>query len=618
MTNATPRAKNFPNINTLWARALVDELARCGLRDVCVSPGSRSTPLVVAFYEHPEIRDFSIVDERSSAFFALGLAKATRRPVALLCTSGTAAANYFPAVCEAAKSGAPLIVLSADRPAELHDSGASQSMDQHKLYGDRVRWFHQLAQPEPRADKLRYLRSTACRAFSYAGGQNPGPVHLNIPFRKPLEPTPVGPGHRDFVPQELADSAPTAVFGRDENRPYLEISAGHIAPDSTSVEAFAACVRRARRPLILAGADENGENYRDALRDFAELVGAPIAAEPTSALRHWRARGPNVLAAADLIASSALYESYAPDLIIRTGRAPLLWAAQALVRDLADVEQIVVSRAAEIPAPDHLVHRQFACDEALFFKSATARLSGTVDSLGINANWLETHRNADQVALESFGRQLADIAPLNSARMWDELGQSLPEQAAIFVSNSMATRHLDTFMCRAESTLDLHFNRGLNGIDGIVSTGLGVARGRRRGAENPAPTVIVSGDVALRHDLGALLLAAELGVDATLVVVDNSGGAIFDYLPIAGFESVHERHFTTPPLPIRDMLPSSVELSEPQTWPEFRAALADSFDAPGLRLICVRTERDLDKKICDELRRRVSNAIAKPTLNPDT
>ncbi len=598
-----------PNVNTLWARVIVDELARCGLRHVCISPGSRSTPLVVQFAEHPDIDDVSIIDERSASFFALGLAQSTGRPVALLCTSGTATANYFPAVCEASQAGIPLVVLTADRPPELHDCGASQAMDQLDLYGSRVRWFHQLAQPEAAPDKLRYARSLACRAFARAAGPQPGPVHLNVPFRKPLEPIEVDSDHRDYVPPSLRDDAPLAVDGRPDGRPFLAVATGRPTADDATVEAFAARVADAQRPLILAGANPRGESYREALRDFAGAIGAPIVAEPTSGLRHWSERGSNVVSTGDFLMASALYEQVgAPDLVIRTGRAPLLWSSQALVRRLAGVDHVVVSPNPELADPDHLVGWQIACDERALFLGANTRCDAIP---GVDSPWLMAHRAADETALQALHEQTTNIDELCAPRVWTELAKLLPDRAGLFVSNSMPIRNLDTFLAHARQNLKIHFNRGINGIDGIVSTGFGVAAGRR--SETSEPTVIVTGDVALRHDVGSLLLAAELGLSATIVVVDNDGGGIFEYLPIARFQQVHEQHFaTTERTPIdRHALAGVevVEFVEPGDWAQFRAAVEESLSAPRVQIVRVCTDRRGDKERREQVRAAVAERV---------
>ncbi|QDG54401.1 2-succinyl-5-enolpyruvyl-6-hydroxy-3-cyclohexene-1-carboxylic-acid synthase [Persicimonas caeni] len=600
-----------PNANTLWAKALVDELARSGLRSVCISPGSRSTPLVVQFAAHPDIDDISIVDERSGGFVALGIAQATRRPVALVCTSGTAAANFFPAVCEASSAGIPLLVLTADRPPELQDCGASQAMDQLKLYGDHVRWFHQVSQPEATPKKLRYVRSLACRAYNRALSPQAGPVHLNFPFRKPLEPIEVPADHPDSVPTSLADEDPVAAFGRDGGRPFVAVHTARPAPDLAAIDALDDALARAERPLILAGADPNAADYREALVDFAERTGAPIAAEPTSGLRHWAGRNSNVISTADFLFDSGFYETVGkPDLVIRTGRSPLLWSAQSLVRGLEDAEQIVVGRAENLADPDHVVSLHLMCDERALFEEAGGHKA--------TCAWLTAHRGAEEVALDTLRRTLDAEPALSAARMWRELGTMLPEGSALFVSNSMPIRNLDTFMCGARSSVDVFFNRGLNGIDGINSTGLGIALARKQLARkeqaNEAPTVIVTGDVALRHDVSGLYLAAELAaqqdVGATIIVVDNDGGGIFDYLPIAKFGSVHERHFTTPPERALDGTAlGCLEVSEPKDWSEFRAAVERSMTSAGTQLVRVRTDRAGDKELRETTRREVAAKI---------
>jgi 2-succinyl-5-enolpyruvyl-6-hydroxy-3-cyclohexene-1-carboxylate synthase len=608
MTRPTPRtdADSAPTANTLWARAIVDELARCGLRHVCISPGSRSTPLVAQFASHPDIEDHSIIDERSSAFVALGLAQASGQPVALVCTSGTAAANYLPAVCEASRAGVPLLVLTADRPAELHDCGASQAMSQRRLYGDHVRWFHQLAQPEASADKLRYARSTACRAYFRATSPDPGPVHLNAPFRKPLEPIAVAADHRDAVPQGLLDASPLAVGGRDDGRPFItQARAPHRATAAT-VERFAERVAGAEQPLVLAGADPRGGDYAAELEAFARRVGAPILAEPTSGLRHRAGRAETVLTTADFLLESSLYERLgSPDLVIRAGRAPLLWSSQEFVRQLGGVEQIIVSSNPELADPDHLVSWQIVADEADFFAAAASAAPAPKS----DARWLATHQRAEAAAHRALGAALADVDTLCAARLWDELGALLDDGGGLFVSNSMPIRDLDTFMCRCAAAVDVYFNRGVNGIDGVVSTGLGVALGRG-GSAQPGPMVVVTGDVALRHDVGALTLADQLGVDATIVVIDNDGGGIFEYLPIARIDGLHERHFATSSRgPLSQAASGACELFEPADWTAFRQTFRQSLGAGGTQIIRVATDRRADKELRESLRRRVTAQV---------
>lgn len=611
---------NAPNINTLWAHAIVDELAKSGLRTVVISPGSRSTPLVLQFHAHPDIQDISIVDERAAAFFALGIARATAQPVALLCTSGTAAANYLPAICEAHQSNIPLLVLTADRPPELHGCGAPQTMNQQNLYQNHVRAFYQLATPEPTPAKLHGLRATICRAFAHTHGRTtqntrPGPVHINIPFDKPLEPTPVAADHRHHVPAQLASIAPAAVFGRAHNQPYLQHHAATAAPDPHAVQTFVDLLLAARRPLFLAGADPTSTRYRDSLRNLAEHIGAPIAAEPTSNLRHWNERGPNLLSAADLVFQTDIYQSEQPDLIIRTGRAPLPWASQKLVANLAQIPQIIVGPHLEIPDPDHVATHDFACDEHLLFQHALNGLNPLKTASPADPAWLIRHQQANHTALNSVQHLLADNPEITAPGLWFALGNLLPEDSNLFVSASMPVRDIDTFMSHAAQSLNIYCNRGINGIDGIIATGLGIAAARSQHTQSE-PTVIVTGDVALRHDLGSLLLAHELNLNATVIVIDNDGGAIFERLPIATLatsstntssestlKTAFRQHFiTAPTISIPRMLPRSIEYTSPKTWLDFRHALDSSLQTPGLQIIHLETNRAIDQSLTLQLR----------------
>jgi 2-succinyl-5-enolpyruvyl-6-hydroxy-3-cyclohexene-1-carboxylate synthase len=591
-------ADRAPNVNTLWAGILADELVRCGLEHVVIAPGSRSAPLVFQFARRPEVQDFSVVDERSAAFFALGLARSSGSPVALICTSGTAAANFFPAVCEAAHDDVPLLVLTGDRPSEDQECGAQQVMDQHGLYGRHVRWFHQVAQPEIRADKLRYLRTLAGRAWARARGPRPGPVHLDLPVRKPLEPV---AGGDDAVPDPLPDGARPALRGRADGRPWLRVEAAGAVPDEAAVQRLADDVARARRPLILAGTDPFGAGYREAVRAFSARTGVPVLAEAGSGLRHWRDRGDTVIAGAEMIAASGFYAAAGPpDLVIRLGHPPLTWAMQQLVADAGN--QVQVAAADRLYDPDHVVARQVVADPNEVF----ARMPAAAPDRA-RRQWLDAHRRADAAAISALTDALAAQPPFTAPRFWHELGTLLPEPCALCYSSSMLVRHLETFMCAHARDATTFFNRGLNGIDGVVSTACGVAAAA---TGRDGRVVLVIGDVALRHDAQALLLAVEKGLDLTVFVVDNDGGEIFEYLPSAGFEDVHEKHFATGGgTPLARILPRAAEMLEPVDWQALARAAARAFDTPGLSVIRVATDRRADHRLRRELLEGVGRAI---------
>lgn len=609
-----------PNVNTLWARVFVDELARCGLRNVCISPGSRSAPLVFQFAAHPDIADHSIIDERSAAFFALGMARASGRPVALLCTSGTAGANYFPAICEAEQDNIPLLVLTGDRPPEDHECGAQQVMKQAGMYGEHVRWHHQTAQPEATPDKLAYLRSLACRALHRCRFPQPGPVHIDLPFRKPLEPVKVAAGHPDHVSESAMEDAAAVVGGRADGAPWVRIHASKSLPDETSIISLAEALDRSRRPLIVAGAGQAGAGYRDALSALAERAAVPVFAEPASGLRHWKDRGSSIIGAGDLIAGSTLYSREGmPDLVIRIGSAPLTWAMQKLLGDCRDARHLAVSAGSTLVDPEHGVHEQLIADPAALFDAARRRV---VSPDGARRAWLHAHREAEHRAVAALGDRLAETPEFSAPRMWHALGALLPDGCGLYFSSSMLVRHLDTFMCAHARDLQVYFNRGLNGIDGVVSTACGIALGRARGArDTPSPTLLVIGDVALRHDATALLLALEMQLDLTVIVVDNDGGEIFEYLPSAGFGEVHRKHFATSgATPVARAVPRAVDVLEPTDWDEFARLASDGISAGGLRVIRFPTSRRLDHRLRGELvehvRRRIDDAAGPGRVSP--
>lgn len=265
------------NAGQALATVLVDELARCGLAHACIAPGSRSTPLAMAFAEHPAVRVEVIVDERSAAFAALGIAKATGRPAAVVCTSGTAAANFFPAVVEASESRTPMLVLTADRPPELRDTGANQTIDQVKLYGNAVRWFCEVGVPEAQAGSVAYWRSTACHAWAAATGSPAGPVQLNLAFREPLVP--------------VADRAgfPHPLDGRPAGAPWTQVVHGLVIPDADAVAALATEVASVARGLIVAGEGADRGIAAAGLCELAEVAGWPVLADPLSGFQIGRA-----------------------------------------------------------------------------------------------------------------------------------------------------------------------------------------------------------------------------------------------------------------------------------------------------------------------------------------
>jgi 2-succinyl-5-enolpyruvyl-6-hydroxy-3-cyclohexene-1-carboxylate synthase len=577
-----------PNRNTLWARALVDELAATGVDAACVCPGSRSTPLTVALAEHDDIRVFSHLDERSAAFFALGRAKRTGRPTPVVSTSGTATANFHPAVMEANQARVPLLVLTADRPPELRGSGANQTVDQQDLYGDAVRHYRDLPEPEADDRKLRSLRTAVCRAVGETTGANPGPVHLNVPFRKPLEPVEV-PGD---VPDDFDREHPLAATGRDG--PFVDVQQGRRAPDSATLSDLAATAENADRGVIVAGPDDQFGLDAGVAADLANATGFPILADPLSGLRF----GPHAADAPVLGGYDGFLASDVPtpEFVLRFGASPTSKPLRHYLRD-ADARQVVVDpaggwREAEFTASDLVV-----ADPT----EAARELVGRVDS-GRSA-W--TDRLTE---LESrYWAVVDDFSPeaLLEGEVVGTAARAAPDPATVFVSNSMPVRDLDRFARPREADVTALGNRGASGVDGITSTALGA------GSATDDPLVLVTGDVAYYHDTNGLLALERCDVDATIVLLNNDGGGIFHMLPIEEFDPPFTGQFKTPHgldfEPTGDLY--DLEFARVETLAGFEDAYSESVGAAGTKVIEVRTDAEASHRERERLADRVADEL---------
>ncbi len=584
------RESGWPNRNTLWAAAFVDELATSGVSAVCIAPGSRSTPLTMAFAAHPAIEVFSHLDERSMGFFALGRAKRTGDPTPLLSTSGTATANFHPAVIEANQARVPLVVLTADRPPALRDSGANQTVDQQKLYGSAVRWYHELPEPEANGRKLRSLRVTAARALAASTGTPPGPIHLNFPFRKPLEPVPIS----DDVPDDFTGMEPLAASGRDG--PFVHTAQGRPALDDATTER----VREAlavERGLVVAGPSTDLD--AGAIAALADSTGFPVCADPLSGLRFGSHR-------ADALVCGG-YDSYldmdgwpAPDVVLRVGASPTSKVLRGYLRDAAresGTRQFVVDsaggwREATFAASDLLV-----ADPNRLARDLAERVEGPASD-GWRERFAAAERHYWELIEDAHDEQFFEGTALG------DVFADAPDPATVFVSNSMAVRDADRFGEPRDGALTVLGNRGASGIDGIVSTGLGA------GSATDDPFVLVLGDMAYYHDMNGLLALSRCDVDATIVLVNNDGGGIFEMLPIADFESVFEQFETPHGL---DFAPTGelygFEFVRPDCRAAFRDAYRASLDSDGTQVIEVSFDSGASHRFREEVHERVLDAL---------
>ena len=505
--------------NSFWASLIVEELVRLGVDRFCISPGSRSTPLTVAAARHPRARTTVHVDERGSAFFALGHARATGRPAVWITTSGTAVANGLPAVVEAAQDGVPLLALTADRPPELRATSANQTIDQVGIFGTAVRWFVDVPCPTEAVDPA-FVLTTVDQAVARTLVP-PGPVHVNCMFREPLAPRPT-----DFDPD------PHLVgLGRwlDADTPYTASAPAHRAPDAAAVSTLAERRRTVRRGLIVAGGLRDRRDA-EAVRGLARTLGWPLFPDVRSGLRLGPADAPLVPAYDQLLANEVFRDRMRPEMTLYFGR-PAVSKRLLQFLDTARPDPFVVIDPG--PAridPTHQVTHRFETDVAAFADALRAALdepAAAPDLDDFGAAWTR--------ALDAHLNDLPDLTEPGVARL---LSRHLPADHALVVGNSMPVRDVDAFAATGGPAVPVFANRGASGIDGTIATAAGVAAGRG------TPVTLLLGDLAALHDLNALALLRDHPV--TAVVVNNDGGGIFSFLPIAEHETVFEPYFGTP------------------------------------------------------------------------
>jgi len=553
-------ALDFRNTNSLWCSVLVETLVRSGVSRAIVSPGSRSTPLTMALVRHPGIEAIPVLDERSAAFFALGQARQTGEPVVLVCTSGSAGANYFPAVIEAAESGVPLVILTADRPPEMRDCGSGQTIDQTKLFGRFVQFYHELAVPEPRMELLRYLRQTVAHAVGRSFGPEAGPVHLNVPFRDPLPPIEDGsasglvvdwdPAFFDHL-EAVSASAPQAVFRQ-------KAATG--------------------RGLIIAGPAQPRDpaGYVARISALAAQLGWPILADALSPLRH---HGTEVVATYDAILRN---ESVARDLVPRTVLCLEAWPTSKVLRSWLEASgaEVVLVAATE-------VNRDALHGRTRWLRAQPEQVVAEGSAIP-DASYRQAWRAAELRVRSALTAAMEGMSERFEGKAAWLLARHLPRGTAVCTANSMPVRDLEYLWPSGSTGHRIHFSRGANGIDGTLSTAVGIAHGG-------VPTVLLTGDLALLHDSNGFLLTPKLRGGLTIVLINNDGGGIFGHLPVAQFDPPFEDYWATPQKVDFAALCAAHAVTHVavETWAQFVDLIARP-PALGVRVLELRTDRKRD------------------------
>ncbi len=579
--------------------AFVDELARSGVANACICPGSRSTPLALLLRKHPAIKVWTHLDERSAAFFALGMAKALREPVAVVSTSGTAAVNLAPAVVEAYYARVPLLVLTADRPPELRGVGANQTIDQIRLYGSHVRWFVEMMLPEASEEAVRYARSVACRAVATSRPDDAGPVHINFPFREPL--IPVG---------ESPPPSRDGVTAADWRAPYVGVEQAARRPDPAGLAPLAAELRDMRRGLIVCGPQDDSR-FPEAVVRLAEELGFPLLADPLSQVRCGPHHGPLVIDSYDaFLRDEEAAQALAPEVILRFGATPVSKPLLLYLQRHARSRQVLINGDDGWSDPSliasDVLHAQprSLCQALLGALSSSARRRGA----DTPSEWAGRWQRTAQRARDALRSRLGEEPGLSEPGVFAELAELLPAGASLFAGNSMPVRDLDTFFPGGVRFVRFLANRGASGIDGVVSSALGAS------AVSPDPLVLVIGDLSFYHDMNGLLAARRHNLQATIVLLHTDGGGIFSFLPQSADPEHFEELFGTPHG--LDFRPAAEMYGLPyhrvDSWEGFLDAVRQSMGSPGVGLVEVRTDRRANARLHRELWNEVSRAVHQP------
>lgn len=584
---------DYGSANLAVAASLVDALALQGVGHVVICPGSRSTPLAVACAAHGGVRCWVHIDERAAAFFALGMARQLHAPVALLCTSGTAAANFSPAIVEAYLSRIPLIVLTADRPPELRDWGAAQTINQTNLYGPHVKWFAEFPVPDGDPNLPAFARAAAARAVSTALSPPFGPVHFNLPFREPLLPEQVD---LSVLHGDAASHSP--VMG------YLHEGSVSVPPDNKLAEASDLIANRPRGVIVCGPLEERGAAA--AIQRLAQTAGYPILADALSPLRFSSSRSDAVIDSYDLfLRDASVRRDLQPEIVIRCGAAPTSKPLNQFLASIREACHLTIDPGS-LRDPAHLTTIHLSGAVAPTMNSLVDHLS--LSPMQRNSDWLLRWQATNGIASLSVASAMAKIDESFEGRAIWQLADLLPSGATLVVGNSMPIRDVDAYVHGDSRDIRIVGNRGANGIDGLNSTALGAA------AVSKEPVALVLGDLSFLHDLGGLLAARRFSISLTIVVLNNSGGGIFSFLPQHDQldSNTFELLFGTP----TDLNVAGAtalfggEYVAPSSWHGFRRAVTKGLTATGLTVIEITTDREHNLAVHRAIAAEVVKALA--------
>ncbi|MEE9449545.1 MAG: 2-succinyl-5-enolpyruvyl-6-hydroxy-3-cyclohexene-1-carboxylic-acid synthase [Ignavibacteriaceae bacterium] len=585
------------NRNNLWTEIFVKQLSSAGVKFACISPGSRSTPLTFSLAKNDKIKCFVNIDERSSAFFALGLAKASKTPVAVVTTSGTAAAELYPAIIEAYQQRVPLIICTADRPPELLNTGANQTINQYNLYNNHIRWFRNVGLPSLKKIKLRRLQQMALRAVEISTIKDKGPVHLNFPFRKPLEP---------FSFTDEVDS----LLIKDIDRGIKKIKPSKKKFDSEKLrrtkrfKEIADVITNEKKGIIIAGPIEYNFNVRKQLKNLSSLTGYPIIADASSHLRFKVSKNDKKILSNyhAFLRSSEFSISHKPKLILHFGRTPTSSALENFLEN-CDAPRYMINEFGDWFDPSRKSKAVVKFNPENFVTEIINHLT-ELNLKRNNSDWSENFNKAEALAEKIKTEVIGKSTFPNEPGIIKNILEALPNKAHILIGNSLPIRDFDNYAACNKKDLLVYFNRGASGIDGITSTAIGIAQLKE-------PAFLLTGDLSFLHDLNALPIANKYSAGLTIILINNNGGGIFESLPVSNDRSILKEYFLTPHnLNLKNIITSfGIEYKLVRSRAVLNDSIKGSVGNKKLKVLEIKTDAAKSFKLRNKYLEEVKNAI---------
>jgi 2-succinyl-5-enolpyruvyl-6-hydroxy-3-cyclohexene-1-carboxylate synthase len=579
------------NINSFWGYLLIEELVRNDITCFCISPGSRSTPLTIAAAENKRAEKIICIDERAAAFFALGYARATGNAAAIICTSGTSAANYYPAVIESKKSQIPLIIFTADRPPELRDTGANQTIDQVGLYGKFLNWQVDLPCPDTQIP-VKFILTTVDQAVHRSRNMSAGPVHLNCMFREPLEPN----------EQEFSKAYQESTFDWEKSdKSYTKYHPVAGSLENSDIEEMAVKINKSTNGLIVVG-QLNHPPERKMVSEFAAKLGWPVFADITSGIRNQSLSLSLVPYFDQLLLSNTTMEKLKPEVILHFGRPLTSKRYLNIIEDFSPQCYIQIDSRDERLDPAHFVSQRVCGKIDSICKQLITHIEQHANQ--IHEDFLDDTTNRIDDILESYCSPKDDISEISLAKL---VSKEILEDQGLFLASSMPVRDFDMYAGSVIRTSQISSNRGVSGIDGTLASALGYANGLKKRVS------VVIGDLAMLHDLNSLSLVQNSTYPLTIVLINNQGGGIFSFLPIAGFNQVFESYFgTSHPYTfehVANMFDINYEC--PLSNSEFVNTFKKSINSDKSMLIEIKTDRKKNYNLHKEIQNKILTALEK-------